>query len=198
MPAAKAGFSATLPPLLSASVRALKVASTPAERVVTTKLALTPPMFTVAVTLPPRVVLEVTLTATVCPLRMELPLNAAPSTISAPLLTLMLARTLMSLIVTVLLVTTVPGATPLRAVKAKLAGVVSAAATARLKVSAARSPAPVLPSASRTVSVYWADAAAVVGRPPMVPPCASPTPGARYDRPLGSVSPVAAPGPVSV
>ena len=168
---------ATALPPAPARARALKVASAPAARVLTTKSALTPPMVTRAVTLPPRVALAVTLTATVWPLRMVSPLNAEPSTMREPLVTLMLATVLMPLTVMVSLVTTVPGATSLRAAKLKPAGVVSAAVTVRGKARVAVSPAAVLPSASRTVRVYWAAAAARLGMPLMVPPWVSPCAG---------------------
>ena len=119
-------------------------------RVVTTKLALAVPMVTVAVTLCPKVLLDVTLTATVCPLLMVLPLKAAPSTISAPLVTLMLTPALMPLTVMVLLVTSVAGSTLLRAVKLKLFGVVSGAGMVIVTVSAAEAPRASVTVSSKT------------------------------------------------
>ena len=152
----KAGDKATLCPALSVRERARKVVSVRAERVVTTKLLLAVPMVTVAVTLWPRVLLEVTRTATVCPLATVEPVNAAPLTSREPLVTRMGTAMSMPLTVMALLVTAVDGATPLRGAKLNELGVVSAAVTVMVTVSVAEAP-----RASVTVRVNTRSALAV-------------------------------------
>ena len=77
-----------------------------------------------------------TVTATVCPLATVAPLKVLPSTIKEPpLLTVMDAAASMPLTVMASLVTAVPGATPVLAVKVNASGVVSAASMVMVTVS---------------------------------------------------------------
>ena len=95
--------------------------------VVTEKFALTPPMVTVAVVAVLNALLAMTLTATVFPLVIVVPVKSLPSTTKVPPVTSMVAAASRPLTVMALLVTVAPSSTPVFAVKLNAAGVVSAA-----------------------------------------------------------------------